>query len=659
MTQLTPQALLAIAHQRRQAGDLLAAENFSNMVLEKHPDYREAWLFKAQLAELGGKAEELATALAKVERHSLGASAAYLTDMGNLYRSQRQHAEAGKAYRRAVETQPDYAQGWNNLGVNAHERGDNAAAEAAYLHALALAPDLALAHNNYAALRHLAGDLNAASQHYRLAIELDPGYAVAWKNYGSILQEQGRHAEAMHAYDQAAQHRLHYADAISGSLYMRLHLLEWDGLSQQLGSLSTALQHDKTARISPFVHMAVDSNPATQQQISQRWAGHYTPQPLPSRTITQGKRIRLGYVGADFFAHATSWLTAGMFAAHDRTRFEVWGYDYGLDDNSAVRNQISNSFDRFTQVHALDAEQLAQRLRDDEIDILIDLKGWTRNSRSQVMAWRPAPVQVHYLAYPGTLGADWCDYLIADKQVIPPGTEQYYNEAVVRLPHCYQINARLANASPTPGRQAVGLPETGFVFCCFNQHYKLLPAMFDLWMQLLQQVPGSVLWLLATSPHNCERLQQEAHKRGIAPNRLVFAPPLAQAEHLARLALADLALDTLPCNAHTTASDALWAGVPLLTCVADSFASRVAASCLHAIGLPELITTSLPAYQALALQLATEPAQLAALRTRLADNRANWPLFDSQASIAALERAYEAMWARQLAGLPPAGFDLP
>ncbi|QNM98328.1 O-linked N-acetylglucosamine transferase, SPINDLY family protein [Chitinimonas koreensis] len=638
------------------AGRLDEAGRAIEAALRLRPDQAEALRCRAALRRHAGEREG---ALADLHAAALAApgDAELHGELGGLLRALGRPAEAGLAYARAAGLAPDDARLWNDLGVARQESGDAAGAEAAYRRALALDDGLALAHNNYGALRQQAGDLAAAEAHYRRALACDPRYAAGWKNLAAILQEHARFEEAEHGFGQAIALRPDFAEARAGQLTARLHRCEWRGLPDALAQLESALQRRPDSRISPFFHLGLDDSPAAQLQIARRWAAQYRVEPLPPRPPQRRERIRLGYLGGDFFSHATSWLTAGLFAGHDRARFEVWGYDYGRDDGSALRAQLLAGFDRFRQVDALAPAEIARQIRADGIDILIDLKGWTRGTRAETLAWRPAPVQVHYLAYPGTLGADWVDYLIADTQVAPVGADLHYAERLVRLPHCYQINAP-SDVAARPGRAQAGLPGQGFVFCCFNQHYKLLPGMFDLWMQLLRAVPGSVLWLLDQQPGNRARLRHEAGRRGVDGERLVFAPGLPHAEHLARLALADLALDTLPYNSHTTASDALWAGVPLVSCRGRGFASRVAASCLHAVGLAELAVDTLADYQALATRLATEPDRLAAVRGRLAAARRQAPLFDTAATTRALEDAYAQMWERALAGLAPIAFEV-
>ena len=348
-----------------------------------------------------------------------------------------------------------------------------------------------------------------------------------------------------------------------------------------------------------------------------------------------------------------------LIERHHRDRFEVIGYGIGRDDGSAMRRRLLVGFDRFIDLNPLSWREAAGRIAADQVEVLVDLTGYTGQARTKILACRPAPIQVNFLGYPGTMGADFIDYLIADPVLVPPGDERFYAEAVVRLPHCYQPNdTGRPHAGPVPSRSECGLPEHGFVFCCFNNSYKITAPMFDIWIGLLVAVPDSVLWLLETNPAATRNLLAAAQARGIDPRRLVFAPRRPMAEHLARQSLADLFLDTQPYNAHTTASDALWVGLPVLTLPGRTFASRVAASLLTAIGMPELIAPTLADYQAMALHLATDPSDLAAIKAKLAANRTSAPLFDIASFARDIEAAYGRMSADWRAGRAVAGFDL-
>jgi protein O-GlcNAc transferase len=370
-------------------------------------------------------------------------------------------------------------------------------------------------------------------------------------------------------------------------------------------------------------------------------------------------KIRIAYLSTDFRAHAVAFLIVGIFEHHDKGRFETTAISFGRDDNSETRARIQTAFDRFIDVQDMSDFKVASLMREWEVDIAIDLNGHTGDSRTAILAHRPAPLQVNYLGYPGTMGASYIDYIIADRFVIPKAQEDHYSEKIVYLPDAYQANDRKRRiADRTPARSETGLPERGFVFACFNNTYKIGPEVFDVWMRLLRGIEGSVLWLLEDNAIAAANLKREAELRGVAPARLVFAPRTTPDQHLARHRLADLFLDTLPYNAHTTASDALWMGLPLVTTPGSTFPGRVGASLLHAIGLSDLVTASLADYESLAQKLAQEPGALAAIKAKLAANRDSHPMFDTARFARYLESAYATMWERQQRGEEPASFSV-
>ena len=395
----------------------------------------------------------------------------------------------------------------------------------------------------------------------------------------------------------------------------------------------------------PYAIVAIPSSPAEQLQC----AGRYVQEQPAYPPLWQGEayahdRLRVAYLSADFNEHPTAYLTAGLFEQHDRSRFEITALSFGQNDNSPARRRLEAAFEHFIDVRDNSDQEIAALMRRSEIDIAVDLMGFTKDHRLGVLARRAAPVQVNYLGYPGTTGAPYMDYILADATVIPEDHDAFYAERVVRLPGTYQINDnRRAVGQRTPTRGECGLPQNAFVFCCFNNPQKIMPEIFDIWMRLLRATEGSVLWLFAGNAKAAANLRLEAAKRGVAPERLIFAPKASVADHLARHRLADLCLDTLPYNAHTTASDALWAGLPVLTCLGETFAGRVAASLLKAIGLDALITHTLPEYEALALRLARDPVYLATLRDRLIRNRDGSFLFDTQSATRHIETAYQTM----------------
>ncbi len=438
-------------------------------------------------------------------------------------------------------------------------------------------------------------------------------------------------------------------------------LCKWERLDEWRDKIRESLAAEESNILSPFYLLSVPGISAAEQKVcadlwlKTRIAASQTERAelafsYPAAIKT---KIRLGYLSSDFHEHATALLLIELFEAHDRTVFEVYAYSYGADDGKGMRQRLCESFDRFVDLQDLSLSQAAQAIHHDEIDILIDLKGYTYGSRTEILSYRPAPVQVNYLGYPGTLGGDLCDYIITDQFLTPVASAVDYSEAFAYLPHSYQPHGRYAEIGKTSKRGQHGLDEHSFVFCCFNQAYKITPAVFDIWCRLLYSVPGSVLWLLRNSQAK-GRLRNEAYQRGIAPDRLIFADDLPQIQHLARLGLADLVLDTQPYNAHTTASDALWVGVPIVTCAGETFASRVAGSLLHAIGLPELIAIDLEDYYDIAMELATNPAHLSEIKQKLAENRMTTALFDIKTYTQDLESLYTCMWQKHLAGDKPA-----
>ncbi|HMH18234.1 MAG TPA: hypothetical protein VK572_08810, partial [Burkholderiales bacterium] len=412
--------------------------------------------------------------------------------------------------------------------------------------------------------------------------------------------------------------------------------------------------------VDPFAFLVACQELDEQKLCAEHYLADALPEglPVPYRSgRVRHDKIRVAYLSSDFHEHATAQLAAGLFELHDRSRFETIGVSFSPDDGSEMRKRVSGSFGRFSDVRAMSDAEVAHLLRELEVDIAVDLKGYTKGSRPGILAHRSAPIQVSYLGYPGTMGAGFIDYILADEFILPPQHQGFYTEKAVYLPGSYQVNdskKRIAERAPT--RAEAGLPQEGFVFCCFNISYKIQPPMFDIWMRLLCLAPGSVLWLLRDNALAEENLRKEARARGVEPHRLVFASRMKLDEHLARHRLADLFLDTLPYNAHTTASDALWAGLPVLTCAGGAFAGRVAGSLLHAVGLPELVTQSLEEYEALALTLASEPPRLGEIRRKLERNRATAPLFDTDRFRRHLESAYTTMWDIWQRGEQPRAF---
>jgi predicted O-linked N-acetylglucosamine transferase (SPINDLY family) len=437
------------------------------------------------------------------------------------------------------------------------------------------------------------------------------------------------------------------------ALHYAMHICRWEGFNDRLKALLAAVEAGEPAT-RPFWLLSLPATPHQQRKAAATYFQDVAQQVAPPAPKPAGK-IRVGYFSADFCAHATAHLMAGMLEAHDRSRFEIVGFAVG-GKRDFLREQLAKSMDRMIACEDRSEAEIADLARAEGLHIAVDLNVYT-NRQPAIFARRVAPVQVNYLGYPGTAAAPCYDYVIGDPVLTPFEHRAHFSEQIVQLPHCYQPNALPRyGALHAPSRKELGLPDSGFVFCCFNDGFKILPDVFDVWMRLLGAVEGSVLWLLENNAAAARNLKAEAAKRGLAPERLVFAPRVPIGAHLARHRAADLFLDTFPYNAHTTASDALWGGLPILTCAGDTFASRVAASALTAAGLPELISGSLADYEARALQLARDPAALAALKERLWQGRATAPLFDTLRYTRNIERAFEMMWARHASGLAPEEF---
>ena len=571
--------------------------------------------------------------------------------LGNVLKGQCKFFEAVAQYRRALALNAGYIDAYNNLGVALMGQGKFGEAEACYRQALALRPAYAEVHNNLGnALREQGRQAEAIAE-FRQTLALKPDCAAACFNLGLTLGEQGNMHEAAALCRQALTLKPDYFEAENRLMYHLQHLGDWMGLDKLFERQRQLIQAQPAPSLPPFTFLSIPTSAAEQLACARNWAANFDPYVQQREGLgfcfsrAPKPRLRIGYLSSDYYEHATAYLMAELFELHDRSHFEVVAYSYGKDDSGAMRRRLAAGCDRFVDLCAASFQEAARQIYEDRIDILVDLKGYTKGARTEIAALRPAPIQVSYLGYPGTMGAEFIDYLVTDRFITPPGQEKFFTEKLVCLPDCYQINDRKRPiAEQTPTRQACGLPAKGFVFGCFNSTYKTTPEVFAVWMRVLKEVPGSVLWLYEGNSVVEANLRREAQERGIDPARLVFARPLPRDQHLARVRCADLLLDTLPVNGHTTASDALWAGLPVLTCAGETFVSRVAGSLLTAVGLPELITTSLAGYEALAVRLARKPSEVARLRKRLEKNRLTAPLFDSERCTRHLERAYRMMW---------------
>ncbi|WP_375787873.1 tetratricopeptide repeat protein [Bradyrhizobium sp. Pha-3] len=573
-------------------------------------------------------------------------------DRGNVLNDLERFDDALASYDRA----PGIAGACYNRGNVLIKLDRLEEAIASYDQAIALRPDYAEAYNNRGTALLKLMQHEAALASIDKAIQYKGDDAAAYANRGKVLSTLARYDAALAAYDKAIALKPDQAEIEGYRLHAKSHMCDWVDFDAECSQLIESIRN-RDAATPPFLFCNVPSSVADQLLCATRWTAKNHP---PSeRQRWRGERyhhdrIRIGYFSSDFCNHATSLLMAGMFECHDRSKFETVAISWSPNDPTEMRRRLEVSFDRFVEVREINDDEVADLIRRLEIDILVDLKGFTAGSRTRVLGRRPAPIQVNYLGYPGTLGAPFIDYIIADRMVIPDHHREFYSEKVVALPGSYQANDdKRIIADRVFTRGEVGLAPTGFVFCCFNNNHKITPDMFERWMRILGRVQGSMLWLLEGNARAAANLRKEAVARGVAAERLVFAPRLSIPDHLARHRLAGLFLDSTPYNAHTTASDALWAGLPVLTILGDTFASRVAASLLHAIGLPELVAESPEAYEHMAVDLATHPEKLAALSARLAANRPTAPLFDTKRFTRHIEAAYTAMHERHRAGMAP------
>ncbi|MHB8814746.1 MAG: tetratricopeptide repeat protein [Steroidobacteraceae bacterium] len=568
----------------------------------------------------------------------------------------RRREEALQHYESAVRLHSDYPEAFHQRANLLMELGQLTAALASYDRAVALRPRNAEHHIGRGNALQRLGRLEPALESYDRALRIEPENGDCHFHRGNALRHAYRFAEALQSYTAAYRLRPEQPWLLGVWLHARMQMCAWDGVEADVAELVSRIERGMQAT-PPFSLLGLVDSDTLQRRAAQIWveAGRGKESLLPAfPRRSRRSRIRVGYFSAEFHEHATAFLAAQLFERHDHGRFELIAFSFGPDQNDDMRARLRAAFDTFLDVRSRSDAEIAQLAREREIDIAVDLKGYTQQGREGIFAHRAAPIQVSYLGYPGTSGGPHMDYLIADRALIPAESREGYSERIVYLPDSYQPNDRSRKIADVElSRRDLGLPDGAFVFCSFNGAYKITPRIFDVWIRVLQAVPASVLWLLAADDGVQANLRREADARGLDERRLIFAPPMAPPAHLARLRAADLFLDTLPCNAHTTASDALWAGLPVLTRAGKSFAARVGASLLGAAGLPELVTTSAEEYEALAIELASRPERLAELRERLRRNRMTAPLFDIDAYTRHLEAAYTQVYERYYAQLPP------
>ena len=622
--------------------------------LSLKPDYAEAWSNK------GNSLHELKRYEEAIAHHDKALSlkpdyAEAWSNKGNALHELKRYEEALAYFDKALSLKPDHAEGWSNKGNALHEIKRHEEAIAHYDKALSLQPEYAEGWSNKGAALNELNRYEEAIAYYDKALSLKPDYAEAWSNKGVALNELKRYDAAIAHYDRALGLKADIDWAYGDFLHTKMKICSWSNFQEEVKNLSEkVLSQQKITR--PFQLLSLTDDAFLHKQCSEIYAQAKYPINLvlgPIPKSVKKEKIRIGYFSPDFRNHAVSFLTAELFELQDKNRFEIIAFSFGAEDKSPMRLRLMQAFDRFIVVSNMSDMEVAKLARELHIDIAVDLAGYTKDGRTGIFAYRAAPLQVSYIGYLGTMGAKYMDYLITDKTIVPERLQKFYSEKIAYLPS-YQANDRkrmIANKQFT--RQELGLPENAFVFCCFNNGYKILPSTFDGWMRILKAVKESVLFLYAENQWAEENLIKEAEARGISSLRLIFGKHLPADEYLARYRICDLFLDTAPYNAGTTGSDALRAGLPLLTLMGESFSGRVAASLLTAIDLPELITTTQAAYEARAIEFANDPQKLLAIRRKLADNFLSTPLFDTPLFTRNLESAYAMMYERYQADLKP------
>jgi len=636
-----------------------ALEHYAKALL-LNPNYAEAYRNQGMALQKAENHKAAAESFRNAVRTEPDSTTNYLLLAEALLNLGR-HSEALDVYVAALAAR-DSAQVWNLRGATLGEQGHHEEALVCFSKAIALEEHHFGALLNRSVAFTSLSRLSEALENIDRLIALQPENASANNLRGHILSEMRQFPEAIANFEQAYRLNPDLNFLVGNLVSAKLKVCDWKDLPFYLLSLESKIQL-KQLVTQGFAYLAFADSPPTQKIVEETWTKRIAPDndalgPIPKRL--RPKSIKIGYYSADFHNHATAFLMAELFELHDRSRFEVFGFSFGPDVKDEMRQRLTRAFDHFHDVRLHSPLEIAKLSRDIGIDIAVDLKGKTSGSRPQIFAFRCAPLQVNYLGYPGTSGAPYIDYLVADSVLIPDESREHFTEHIAYLPDSYQCNDRKRSLSAKRiTRAEAGLPNDSFVFCCFNNNYKIQPVMFDVWMRLLQAVAGSVLWLFEANSTAATNLRKEAQQRGVDPQRLVFAPFQPNDAHLARYTLADLFLDTFPCNAHTTASDALWAGLPVLTLQGEGFAARVASSLLSAVGLSELITTTTADYEALALSLAHDQARLQDLRDRLVAARPTAPLFDTPRFTRHLEHAFEQMMARYYQELAPAHLYIP
>ncbi len=652
----------------REAGRLDAAAAAYTDAIKAKPGHVEAWYNLGITHKARGRLSDAVAAYKEAVALRPNFAEAW-NNLGSCLRSQARLEEAEQCFRKALASK-NFVMPYYNLAGLFAEQARHREAVAAYRKCIALDSSFTAARIDLADLLYRTGDAADSRQLYGELLDkhgIDRSVQVAcFEGLAKLAKDQDGLPEAAQWYERLLQLAPDHAEAMAGLCVVKSHMCDWRNRDEEFVRLMAITERqiagNQRTALPSLASLARPLSPAQHLAIGRSWANETKRQMEKWRKRLDFRfdrarphdRVRIGYVSQDFRNQAMGHLTRSMYGLHDRSQFEIFAYSVRQDDGSVYRKTIEASCEHFADIHDVSAVEGAKRILADEIDIMIDLMGYTEGNRMRITALRPAPVTVGFLRFPGSSGADFVDYLLTDRIVTTPEDQPVYTEQLVFLPNCYQPNDSTQEIDSTPiARAEFGLPDDAFVFCCFNNHYKIEPFIFDLWMRILKQVPEGVLWLMGFNAAMEENLKREAEARGVPAGRLVFARKVAKARHLARQRLADLFLDTRYYTSHTTGSDALWGGLPVLTCPGETFASRVTASLLMAAGLPELIVPDFAAYERAAVRLASHPAELEAIRGKWAAQRTTCALFDTARFVRNLERAYRLIWENRLAGNAP------
>ena len=650
----TADSLFQKALVLHQSGQISQAEVLYRKVLQVAPNHSNALQSLGVMAFQIGKHRVALELIDKAIQISPRDATAH-HNRGNILSRLQQYRAALESYDNVIGLRPDFAEAYLNRGCALFELYQYRAALESFDRAISLAPNNAEAHGNRGTVLSRLLQYQAALKSLDKAIELKPNYADAYNSRGNVLSNLHQYEAALESFSRAIQIRPNYEYLQGMQLHTQQLICDWEVWGRRRWHLEACIDRNQRAA-GPFITLSISGSAALQKKAAEIWVrdkftSRLAPPTYPYRQ--RGDKIRVGYFSANYNHHAVSSLIAELFERHDRSRFETLGFSFGPDVRDQTTDRISMAMDKFVDVRSLSDWDVVKLSRELQVDIAVDLMGFTKDNRAAIFAGRAAPIQVNYLGYPGTMGANFIDYLIADRTLIPEASQRHYSEKIVYLPDSYQVNdSRHSITCATGSRGEEGLPDKGFVYCCFNNNYKITPATFEIWMRILGKVEDSVLWLLEDNAVAARNLRKQAARCDISPERLIFARRVSFGEHLARHRLADLFLDTLPYNAHTTASDALRVGLPLLTCMGEAFAGRVAASLLRAVGLPDLITTTAADYEALAVEIARNAELRHSIKERLQSNILSTPLFDTQLFTYHLEAAYSAMYERYHRDLP-------